>query len=578
MKKTNTFLPISKKDMQSRGWSELDIILITGDAYVDHPSYGTAVIGRVLEDAGYKVGVISQPDINNLEAFKVLGRPKLFFGVTAGNLDSMVANYTANKKIRSNDEYTPGGLRGKRPDRATMMYTNKIRQAYKGVCVVLGGLEATLRCLAHYDYWSEKVRRSILFDAKADILVFGMGEKSILEIARRKQEEQSLDGIPGTAVIIKEQKKESNVVVLPSFEKVQKDKKEFVKAFNLYTKNSEKILLQEHAGRYLCLYPREVYTSADLDKIYDLPYVRKPHPSYGKNKITGFETVKFSVVSHRGCFGECSFCSITLNQGRMIVTRSLKSILKEVDLLASFKDFKGTITDIGGPTANMAFSECDNWKKGKTCKNKSCIVPQKCPSLRLGYGKIMDMWREVAKNRRIKHVFVGSGIRFDLLLDKKDSNFFKELCGNHVSGRMKVAPENFDDNVLKLMQKPTVKVYEMFIEKFNAFMRKEHKKQYAVNYIICSHPGTDLKSAYNTAVYLKRNNLKPEQVQDFLPSPMTASTCMYYTGIDPRTGKKVYVARGEKERKMQRALIQYFQPQNKKLINQALRILGKRSI
>lgn len=570
------FLPISKKDLKDRGWRELDIILVTGDAYVDHPSYGSAVIGRVLENAGYKVGIIAQPDFDNVDAFRVLGKPRLFFGVTAGNLDSMVANYTANKKFRSTDEYTPGGIRGKRPDRATMLYTNKIKQAYKGVCVVLGGLEATLRSLAHYDYWSEKVRRSILFDSKADILVFGMGEKSILAIAKRKAENKSLDGIAGTAVIIKESKVGKDVVMLPSFEKVVKDKNEFIKAFNLYTDNSEKILLQEHAGRYLCLYPRDVYTSKDLDAIYALPYVRKPHPSYGHNKIPGFETVKFSVVSHRGCFGECSFCSITLNQGRLIVSRSLKSILAEVDLIAADKDFKGTITDIGGPTANMAFSECDKWNKNTTCKGKSCIVPTKCSSLTLGYGKIMDMWREITKNKRVKHVFVGSGIRFDLLLEDKDNKFFDELCGNHISGRMKVAPENFDNNILKLMNKPSVYIYERFITKFNSLMKRQNKKQYTVNYIICSHPGTDLKSAYETAVYLKKNNLRPEQVQDFLPSPMTASTCMYYTGIDPKTGKKVYVARGEKERKMQRALIQYFQPQNRRLLDEALRILGKR--
>ena len=579
-----TFLPISKEDMLARGWNELDVIIVTGDAYVDHASYGASVIGRVLEAEGFKVGIIAQPKWQTAEDFKKLGKPRLFFGVTAGNLDSMVANYTANKAVRRNDDYSPGGKAGLRPDRAVIVYTNRIREAFGCVPIVLGGIEASLRRLAHYDYWSDKVRRSVLLDSKADILVYGMGENQAVEIARRLaagEDIRSIDNIRGTAVIKNNISELKRYVPLPSFEDVSQDKEAFIKAFTSIYENADPVkavtLAQKHGERFVVQLPPALpLATEELDKIYLLDYARNWHPSYNKEGgVPGFETVRFSVISHRGCCGGCNFCSLYAHQGRIIQSRSEGSILKEVARIAEDKDFHGTITDIGGPTANLYKAQCVLWDKHGACNNKHCLTPEKCKDLKLGYGDSIQLWRKLRAIPKVRHVFIGSGVRYDLLVDPSSDAYLQELCAHHISGQLKVAPEHIALPVLKLMNKPSAKKYEEFVKRFDAVNKRLRKKQFLVNYFLSSHPGCGLGEALQLALYLAEHGIHPEQIQDFKPLPMTASGAMYYTGKDPFTGKSVYVTKGLRERKTQRALIQYRQPQNKKLVLEALKNLNK---
>ncbi|MFA6142786.1 MAG: YgiQ family radical SAM protein [Candidatus Omnitrophota bacterium] len=578
------FLPISQDDMKSRGWDELDVILVSGDAYVDHPSYAAAVIGRVLEGAGYRVGIIAQPNCDKLDDFKKLGRPKLFFGVTAGNLDSMVANYTANKKPRSADDYSPGGKTALRPDRAIMVYTNKIRQCFPGTAVVIGGLEASLRRLAHYDYWSDKVRRSILLDSKADILVYGMGERQILEIAARVKngiDVKSIRDIPGTSIISNKIEGIKNYTKLPSFEDVSANKDKFIEALKIIYSEADpfrgKTMLQKHADRYVIQYPPAIpHTTKELDNIYDLDYARRWHPVYDKDGgVPGFESVRFSVTSHRGCAGECSFCSLYMHQGRIVHSRSAGSILREIGKIAEDVNFRGTITDIGGPTVNLYMSECRRWKNGGTCAAKRCLMPSKCESLELGYKEAIKLWSDALKIPGVKHVFVGSGIRYDLLTGRVSDAYLEALCRDHVSGQLKVAPEHCDAGILKLMNKPSFDVYESFRDRFDHFSQRAGKRQYLVNYIISAHPGATLESELDLALKLKSLHIYPEQIQDYLPLPMTVSSCMYYTEKDFFTGKLIHVAKLGRERKLHRALIQYKNPENRKYVIEALRSLKK---
>ncbi|MFA6079344.1 MAG: YgiQ family radical SAM protein [Candidatus Omnitrophota bacterium] len=578
------FLPVSKLGLEKRGWDSLDIILVTGDAYVDHPSYAASLLGRLLEDAGYRVGIISQPRCSTTDDFKKLGRPNLFFGVTAGNLDSMVANYSASKKPRSSDDYSPGGKPGLRPDRASIIYTNKIKEAFPGVPVVLGGVEASLRRLAHYDYWSDKVRRSYLVDSKADILVYGMGERQILEIASRAKAGESIremSGIRGTVVARSSLDGIGECMVIPAFEEVSSDKDKFNASFRAVYREADpikgKTVVQKHAERFVVQFPPAYPLSEqELDRLYLFNYTLGWHPDYDKDGgIPGFETVRNSIISHRGCSGGCNFCTLYLHQGRIVQSRSSSSIVEEIKRLSQRNDFRGTVTDIGGPTANMYKAECASWKTSGACRDKSCLVPAKCKNLKLGYREALGLWDRVKKIPGVKHVFVGSGVRHDLLVGDDSDEYLKALCRDHVSGQLKVAPEHLCPPVLDLMNKPSFKVYEHFVDRFNAVNKALNKKQYLVNYLLSAHPGSDLSSALELALYLSKRHINPEQIQDYIPLPMTVSACMYFTGKDPFTGKKIYVAKSPRERKLQRSLIQSRQPKNRKYVLEALKKLGK---
>ncbi|MDD5613524.1 MAG: YgiQ family radical SAM protein [Candidatus Omnitrophica bacterium] len=581
------FLPVSKEDLKKRGWDELDVILVTGDAYVDHHSYGAAVVGRVLEDDGFKVGIIAQPDCSKLQDFKRLGRPRLFFGVTAGNIDSMLAKYTANKKVRNSDDYSPAGQINLRPERAIIVYVNKLQQAFKGVPVVIGGIEASMRRLAHYDYWSDKVRRSIVLDSKADILVYGMGERQVLEIAQQLKDgrdKNSLDNIRGTVVVRNSIARLKNYILIPSFEDISLDKDKFNEAFkSIYFESDPirgKTIVQKHGERFVIQNPPALPLAIEeMDRIYSLPYMRNWHPRYDKEGgVPGFETVRNSIVSHRGCFGGCNFCSLYLHQGRIVQSRSSESILSEIKTIAQDNNFRGTISDIGGPTANMYMASCYLWKTTGACRDKKCLLPKKCKNLQLGYEHSMQLWQEAAKIPGLKHIFIGSGVRYDLLIDGYSDKYLRDLCLNHISGQLKVAPEHCVDMVLELMDKPKFKVYQEFSRKFESINKLLSKKQYLVNYFITGHPGTQLEDALELALYLKKNRIYPEQIQDYIPLPMTVSASMYYTAKNPFTGKSVYVARNFGERMMQRALLQYKEPRNKKYIIKALALLCREEL
>jgi len=587
----NNFLLFTPEDLKKRGWDALDVIIISGDAYVDHPSYGAAVIGRVLEKAGFRVGIISQPDWKKPDDFKRFGRPRLFFGITAGNMDSMVANYTANKRPRQKDSYSPGGKAGLRPDRATIVYANRIREAYGNIPIVIGGIEASLRRFAHYDWWDNTVRRSILLDSRADILVYGMGETQAVEIAERLSKSENLSGIRGTAIVaysveppLREDKRRAlnSAVEIPSYEEVKADMEKFNEAFRLIYQNQDpltgKAIIQNYDTRFVIQYPPPLpLTEHELDAVYELPYMKSPHPSYKeKGGIPGFETIKFSLISHRGCCGECSFCALSMHQGRIVQSRSSKSILKEAALLTKREDFRGTITDIGGPTANLYKAKCPLWDNKGACRNKQCLMPEKCKNLKLGYRDSIELYNEVLSLPKVKHVFLESGIRYDLLTDNDSSGYFSRLCTYHISGQMKVAPEHTVDRVLKLMNKPPFSVYEKFAGQYKEMNRKLKKDQYLVHYFISAHPGSTLEDTFALSQYLMKRKIHPEQIQDFIPLPLTLSGCMYYTEKHPFTGEKVYVAKTFGERKMHRALIQYKNPKNRKLIEEAMRILKKR--
>jgi uncharacterized radical SAM protein YgiQ len=580
LSKKPDFLPMSKYDMKNRGWKELDVILITGDAYVDHPSYGTAIIGRVLEDAGFRVGIISQPDWKNIDDFSMLGKPRLFFGITAGNLDSIIANHTTTRNKRKSDDYSPGGKPCLRPNRASIVYSNRVKEVFPDTPIVLGGIEASLRRLAHYDHWSDEVRASILIDSRADILVYGMGERQVVEIAGRLRRGEDLDGICGTT-IIKKDITSLSVVIIPSFEDVHTNKRRFNEAFKLWYAECDpfhgKTVVQPHGNRFVVQFPPALPLSMkELDHIYQLPFVRRWHPVYDADGgVPGFETVRFSVTSHRGCCGQCSFCSLFAHQGRIVQSRSIASIVKEVETIANLDGFKGTITDIGGPTANMYQASCRHWTKTGACRNKMCLSQARCKELKTGYGQTINMWTEVMKNPKVNHLFVASGIRYDLLIENESEKYLKLLCKYHVGGQLKVAPEHTSDYVLKLMNKPSFKVYEKFAARFRKINKELNKKQYLVNYFISAHPGSNLEATCQMSLFLAHNKIRPEQIQDFIPLPMTVSGCMYHTEKHPLTGEHVYVARDTKEIRMQRALIQSNQPQNKTLVLEALTKLDK---
>ncbi len=542
---------------------------------------------RVLESKGFSVGIIAQPDWTSLKDFTRLGRPELFFGVTAGNLDSMLANYTSNRHRRREDEYSPGGKPGLRPDRATIIYINKIREAFPGALVVIGGVEASMRRLAHYDFWSDKVRRSILLDSKADILVYGMGEKQTIEIASRLKKGENIknfNNIKGTVIARSGTADIGSHMSIPSFEEVSDDKDKFNEAFKTIYEEADpirgKTIVQPDGNRFVIqLPPASPLTTAELDNIYSLDYIRRPDPMYEKyGGVPGFETVRFSITSHRGCCGGCNFCSLYLHQGRIVQSRSPESIIKEARILSELPDFKGTITDIGGPTANMFLAGCIEWAKNGACKNRPCLVNERCKNLKIDYDRNVRMLREIRKLPKVKHLFIGSGLRYDLLAEENAAEYLRELCGHHISGRLKVAPEHTEDPVLKLMNKPSFKKYEEFARQFDTVNRSIGKKQFLVNYLISGHPGCALEDSLNMTLKLMKLRIHPEQIQDFIPLPMTISGSMYYTGKDPMTGKSVYVAKGARERKLQRALIQYNNPDNKRYVIEALRKLNRMNL
>lgn len=536
-----SFLPMSKREMQHLGWEYIDIIIITGDAYVDHPSFGAAVIGRILESRGYRVGIIAQPDVNSVASFQQLGQPRLFFGITAGNMDSMINHYTAQKKLRHNDAYSPDGIAGLRPDRATFVYTNLVKRIYKGVPVVIGGIEASLRRIAHYDYWQDKVRNSILADSKADILVYGMGEKPICNIAAELAQGTNvaeIQDIPSTVVFCNNPHNsnpelESEEIILPKAETC-KDKQTFYEMTKLFTEHSSsRVMYQMNGGRLLRHNPPEqaLYTD-EMDEIYDLPYMYAPHPKYKGITIPAFEQIKSSITSHRGCYGGCSFCAIACHQGRKIQSRSQASIIREANRM------KGTISDVGGPTANMYASRC---KLGfpASCTRRSCLYPKICPSLIMAHGEQLKLLSKISQIDAIKHVYIASGIRHDML--ENEDKYILEIATKYTGGRLKLAPEHVSDKVLRLMGKPSIKSYELFCEKFCKAIHKEGVKRQVIPYIIIGHPGTGIEDAKALREWLVKNNIHVEQVQEFTPTPMSISTCMYYTKLDFETGKEIEV-------------------------------------
>lgn len=591
LNKTNVrdFLPICEEDMKKRCIQQLDFVYVIGDAYVDHHSFGPAIISRVLEANNYNVGIIAQPDWKNDKSITILGKPRLGFLVCGGNMDTMVNHYTVAKKRRSTDAYSPNGEIGKRPDRATIVYCNLIRKVYKDIPIIIGGIEASLRRLAHYDYWSDKVKRSILLDAQADLISYGMGEKSIVEIADALASGISIEDITfinGTVYKTKSLDSVYDYKMLPSFNEIKENneisKKEYAKSFYIQYCNTDpfsgKRLVEKYKENEFVVQnpPAKPLTTAQMDRIYSLPYMRDYHPIYKKiGGIPAIEELKFSLVSNRGCFGGCSFCALTFHQGRIIQTRSHKSILEEANLLIWDKDFKGYINDVGGPTANFRHKSCKKQSEQGVCINKQCLFPTPCKNLQIDHKDYLELLKKLRELPNVKKVFIRSGIRFDYLIYDKDDTFIKELCENHVSGQLKVAPEHICDNVLSLMGKPSNDVYEKFITKYKKVNEDLGKKQYVVPYLMSSHPGSTLKEAVKLAEYLRDLGYMPEQVQDFYPTPSTISTCMYYTGLDPRTMKKVYVPKSPHEKAMQRALIQYRNPKNYDLVFEALTKAGR---
>ncbi|MDK2893007.1 MAG: hypothetical protein PWQ49_1399 [Methanohalophilus sp.] len=575
---------MSLKEIAARGWKQLDIIIVTGDAYIDHPAFGAAIIGRVLVDKGFRVGIIAQPAWENTEDFRKLGKPKLFFAITAGNVDSMVSNYTPSLKPRKKDMYSPGGKPGKRPDRATIVYSNRIHEAYPDVPIVIGGIEASLRRFAHYDFQSDKVRQSLLADAPANILIFGMGESQTTELAERMKEGEDIHqirDIPGTMWKISPKEwrdlPHKDFVVLPSYSEVADDDTAFAKAFAVIHREQDpvrgKALAQPHPKTVVIQNPpARPLSQEELDQVYELPFTRQPHPSY-KEPIPALETVRFSLTTHRGCFGSCSFCAITYHQGRMITSRSIGSILKEAELFARMKDFKGIITGVGGPTANMYGMKCKKWEKEGVCPDKYCLYPTICPSLDIDHNASIELLTKLRKISGMRKVFVGYGIRYDLAL--KSPEYIELLCRHHISGRLTVAPESYSPETTRLMRKPERKVFEKFVELFTKINKNLNKNQYLLTYLMSGHPGSDFKDMAETAEYIRDTGLYTEQVQDFTPTPMTASTCMYHTGIDPFTGKKVKVVKGRRDKKIMRSMLHYRKPKNHNLVYEGLQKAGR---
>ncbi len=582
------FLPITVKEMNSYGWQQADFIIVTGDAYVDHPSFGTAIISRVLESKGYKVCIIPQP--RSESDYKRFGAPRLAFLVNGGNIDSMVAHYTAAKKHRSDDAYTPGGKAGARPDRATIVYCKKLRELFGDIPIAIGGVEASLRRFAHYDYWDDAVRPSILIDSGADLLMYGMGEKHIVEIANRLNDGESissLTNILGTCYAVKTSDFThiSGSRECPSYEavktpddngkkqyavscKIQQDEMDAVRGKTLIQKHGDTLVVQNP--------PMPPLNEAEMDEVYSLPFMRDYHPSYeNQGGVDAIKEVKFSIIHNRGCFGNCNFCSLAFHQGRVVTSRSHESVIKEAKEITQMDDFKGYIHDVGGPTANFRKPACKGQLKRGACADKKCLAPTMCPAVEVDHSDYLKLLRELRSLPKVKKVFIRSGIRFDYLIADKNEEFFKELINHHVSGQLKVAPEHCSNNVLKYMGKPPIEVYNKFEKRFYELTKSANKKQYLVPYLMSSHPGSTMKDAIELAVFLKRNNMHPEQVQDYYPTPGTISTCMFYTGIDPNTMKPVYVPKTAKEKAEQRALLQYFKPENRQLVLAALKKAGR---
>ena len=599
----NPFLPVSKEDLLARGISEVDFVFVSGDAYVDHASFASALLGRLLEANGYTVAILPQPDWKNVEEFRKFGRPKLGFLVSAGAMDSMVSNYTANNKPRSEDVYAHGGVAGHRPDRALITYVSKIREAYKGVNILIGGIEASLRRTSHYDYWSNTVRRSILLDSKADLLMYGMGEHSILEIASKLREgipAKAIRGVRGTVwYTSKAEEFPENAIMLPSYAEISKNtpecKRMFAESYLVQEQNTDAVngrpLVEPVDARFIVQEPAAFpLTTEEFDSIYELPFTRKWHPMYdtpaenGKTGIPALSEVQFSLVSSRGCFGACSFCAITFHQGRRIQARSHESLIKEAKIITENPDFKGYIHDVGGPTANFRHDACKFQKERGACQNKDCLGTNPCKNVNVDHTEYVELLRKLRALPKVKKVFIRSGIRFDYLMMDKDKTFFKELVEHHISGQLKVAPEHVSNKLLRLMRKSSHELYEEFAQEYAEWNKKLGKKQYLVPYYICSHPGAGLNEAIEVALYLKKTGFVPDQVQDFYPTPGSLSTCMYWTGLNPRNRlengefEEVYVARGAHERRLQRALLQFNRRENWPLVKEALEKAGRKDL
>jgi uncharacterized radical SAM protein YgiQ len=602
------FLPMSRAEMNALGWEECDIVLVTGDAYVDHPSFGMAIIGRLLESQGFRVGIIAQPDWQSAEAFKALGRPKLFFGVTGGNLDSMVNRYTSDRKLRHDDAYTAGGEGGKRPDRCTIVYSQRCREAYKDVPVVLGGIEASLRRIAHYDYWSDKVRRSILADAKADLLIYGNAERAVIEVANRLaagEAPRDLHSVRGVALFRRvpehytelhaddldsadegaTRKPGDTVIRLPAFEQVEEDRDAYARASRVLHREANpgnaRPLVQRHGDRDLWLNPPPIpLTSDEMDAVYDLPYARAPHPSYGDAAIPAWDMIKFSVTVMRGCFGGCTFCSITEHEGRIIQNRSEGSILREIEQIRDkTPGFTGVISDIGGPTANMYRMACKDPKIEAACRLPSCVFPDICPNLNTSHDDLIRLYRKVREVKGVKKVMVASGVRYDLAV--KSPEYVKELVTHHVGGYLKIAPEHTERGPLDKMMKPGIGTYDRFKEMFDAAAKEAGKKYYLIPYFIAAHPGTTDEDMLHLALWLKKNRYRADQVQTFLPSPMATATAMYHTGVNTLKGvrrgatDKVETVRGARQRRLHKAFLRYHDPENWPLLREALKEMGR---
>lgn len=582
----NKFLPTTQKDMEERGWSQPDFIIVTGDPYIDHPSIGTAIIGRVLENAGYKVAILPQPNWKNTDDFKRFGRPRLGFLINSGSVDSMVANYTVNKKKRRDDPLAPGGKSGRKPDRAVIVYTNRVKDAYKDVSVIIGGIEASLRRLSHYDYWDDKVRRSILLDSKADLLIYGMGENTILEIADAMNNgfaARDISWVDGT--VMRTSEFDGSGLLLPEYDEVKDDKQAFLQSFKTQYECNDHIcgqILFEKYGENLYIkqnIPQAPLSPKELDRIYDLPFAYDQHPIYkSSGNIPALHEIKFSIAANRGCFGNCAFCAITNHQGRVVTGRSKGSVIKEAEKMIGLQDFKGYIHDIGGPTANFRRPACKKQVKSGTCMDKDCMYPEPCANLQTDHTEYLDILTSVRKLPGVKKVFIRSGIRYDYILADNNTKFIHELCKHHVSGTLKVAPEHVSPNVLKVMRKPGKQVYEKFKSLYFKENKRLGKEQYLIPYFISSHPGATLEDALELAIYLKESGFVPDQVQDFYPTPGTVSTAIYHTGTDPLTHEKVYVPKSYKERKMQRALLQFNKPENKKTVIDILSSIGRKDL
>ena len=580
-------LPMSREEMEARGWNEVDVVLVTGDAYVDHPSFANALIGRLLEAAGFRVAILAQPDWHSCDAWRTFGRPRLFFGISAGNMDSMINHYTASRKVRNDDAYSPDAAIGRRPDRATLAYCQRSREAFPGVPVVAGGVEASLRRIAHYDYWSDTVRRSILLDSKADLVVFGMGERTVLALARSLaagssiRQLRDLRGVAYRLGASEEPPAGDDTRELPDYEAVRDDPLAFcemTRISHLETNpHNAKRLVQRHGREAVVVNPPAVpLEEPEMDAVYALPFTRRPHPAYGTARIPAFEVVETSVQIMRGCFGGCTFCSITAHEGRIIQSRSRESVVSEIRDMAATPGFKGTVSDIGGPTANMYQMRCTRPEVEAKCRRLSCVHPTICKLLGTDHGPLKELMRESREVAGVRRVLVASGVRMDLA--RRDPEYLAELAEHHVGGHLKVAPEHVDPGVLELMKKPSADDYLAFDREFRAASRRVGKKQFTVPYFIASHPGSGLDEMIDLAIFLKRNGYRPDQVQDFIPSPFDIAACMYHTGLDPMTGRPVTITKGLRDRRMQRALLQFFKPENYFEVRRALEQAGRQDL